>query len=65
MKVTKVKVNAGTFLPLLGVVFVILKLTGVVTWSWWFVLAPFIVLGVLAVAVVAFVVLTTVVSKRK
>ena len=26
---------------LLGVAFVILKLTGVIAWSWWWVLAPF------------------------
>jgi len=28
-------------LGLLGVVFVTLKLTGVITWSWWWVTAPF------------------------
>lgn len=26
---------------LLGIAFVILKLTGVIAWSWWWVLAPF------------------------
>jgi hypothetical protein len=26
---------------LLGVVFVVLKLTGVISWSWWWVTAPF------------------------
>jgi hypothetical protein len=26
---------------LLGVAFVVLKLTGVIAWSWWWVLAPF------------------------
>lgn len=26
---------------LLGVAFVVLKLTGVITWSWWWVTAPF------------------------
>lgn len=25
----------------LGVAFIVLKLTGVITWSWWWVLAPF------------------------
>lgn len=25
----------------LGLIFVILKLTGVITWSWWWVLLPF------------------------
>lgn len=28
-------------LGLLGVVFVVLKLTGVIDWSWWWVTAPF------------------------
>lgn len=28
-------------LSLLGVAFVVLKLTGVIAWSWWAVLAPF------------------------
>lgn len=28
-------------LGLLGVVFVVLKLTGYITWSWWFVTLPF------------------------
>lgn len=26
---------------LLGVAFIVLKLTGTITWSWWWVLAPF------------------------
>lgn len=26
---------------LLGIVFIVLKLIGVINWSWWFVLAPF------------------------
>lgn len=32
--------GAGT-LGLLGVVFVVLKLTGVIDWSWWWVTLPF------------------------
>ena len=48
----KIKTSGiGTF-GLLGVVFVTLKLIGVITWSWWWVTAPFwagfaIVLGIL------------------
>lgn len=34
-------------LGLLGVAFVVLKLTGVITWSWWYVTMPF--WGVLAI----------------
>lgn len=39
---------------LLGVVFVTLKLTGFIDWSWWWVTAPF--WGFLALAVVIYVV---------
>lgn len=31
-------------LEVLAIVFVVLKLTGVVTWSWWIVLAPVLIL---------------------
>ena len=37
---------------LLGVAFVVLKLTGHIDWSWWWVLAPFWVPVALVVAVV-------------
>ena len=30
----------GGFLSLLCIVFIVLKLTGVIAWSWWWVLAP-------------------------
>ena len=30
-----------SFLGLLTIVFIVLKLTGVIAWSWWFVLLPF------------------------
>lgn len=35
--------NTVTFniLPLLGLLFIALKLTNVIQWSWWWVLAPF------------------------
>lgn len=32
--------GTGT-LSLLGIVFIVLKLTGNITWSWWWVTAPF------------------------
>jgi len=49
--------GAGT-LSLLGVVFVTLKLTEVIDWSWWWVTAPFwggiaVALALLGVAVTA------------
>lgn len=45
------------FLGLLGLVFITLKLCGVIAWSWWLVLLPLygglaIVLGLMAVSVV-------------
>lgn len=48
-------------LGLLGVAFVVLKLCGVITWSWWWVTAPFwawfaIVMVILVIALIAFLV---------
>lgn len=44
---------------MLGIVFIVLKLTGVIDWSWWWVTAPFwvglaILLVILLVAFVVF-----------
>ena len=39
-------------LSLLGVAFVVLKLVGVINWSWWWVLAPFWIPAVLALGLV-------------
>ncbi|MDH6670182.1 phosphoglycerol transferase MdoB-like AlkP superfamily enzyme [Paenibacillus sp. LBL] len=41
-------------LGLLGVAFIVLKLTGVIDWSWWWVTAPF--WGLLALGVVIWVI---------
>ena len=59
-----------TTFPLLGVlglIFITLKLTGFIVWSWWMVLAPFWVPPVLVVIVVwpVFMVWYTIVTKRK
>lgn len=35
------------FLELLTLIFIVLKLTGVIAWSWWLVLTPLIIAGVL------------------
>jgi hypothetical protein len=36
-----VKVNGGiSFAGLLAIVFIVLKLTKVISWSWWWVLSP-------------------------
>ena len=34
------KNNSISFFPLLGIVFIVLKLTDVIDWSWWLVLLP-------------------------
>jgi hypothetical protein len=47
-------------LSVLGIVFVVLKLIGTITWSWWWVLMPFIVefgLLILVLAIVGIVLL--------
>ena len=56
--------NSGgmTVAGLLGVAFVVLKLTGIINWSWWWVTAPFwggavIVLAALLVAGIAVLIL--------
>ena len=33
--------SSGNILGLLGIVFVVLKLTDVIAWSWWWVTLPF------------------------
>ena len=54
----KIKLNNnGIIVGLLGVAFVVLKLCGVINWSWWWVTAPFwggaaLVLIFLAVAII-------------
>lgn len=47
------------FCGLLAIAFIVLKLTGVITWSWWWVLAPLwipflIVLGIVILALTGF-----------
>ena len=47
------------FFGLLGIVFIVLKLTGYINWSWWIVLSPIwgsILVGILIFLVVLFVI---------
>lgn len=37
---TKISVQLGGFPTLLTIAFIVLKLCNVITWSWWWVLAP-------------------------
>ena len=47
----KIQINCGGFGTLLTIVFVILKLTGVIAWSWWLVFLPMIIsLGLVLLA---------------
>ena len=39
-QVTNVSVNAFPFASVLTIVFIVLKLTGFINWSWWWVLSP-------------------------
>ena len=47
--------NSGgiSFLGLLGILFIALKLTGYIAWSWWLVLLPLYLLPVIAVSLFA------------
>ena len=56
---TKSAGGAGVgFCEVLGIVFIVLKLVGVIDWSWWLVLLPliisggFIVLGIICVLLI-------------
>lgn len=44
------------FLTLLGLLFVGLKLTGFISWSWFWVLSPFIFQGLIVLLILAFIV---------
>jgi len=37
----KINIESIGFLQILTIVFIILKLIGKITWSWWWVLSPF------------------------
>lgn len=56
--------NGGSLLGLLGIVFIILKLTGHIDWSWWWVTAPFWVPMALALLVANIVALGIYIKKR-
>ena len=51
------------FTGLLTVLFVALKLTGVIAWSWWWVLSPLWISAALAVVILAVVFLVAVLAK--
>lgn len=57
--------NTGgiSFLGLLTIVFITLKLTNVITWSWWWVLAP--LWGPLAIVALIFIIVFIVVILKQ
>lgn len=63
--------SAGTIVSgMLGVAFVVLKLCGVINWSWWWVTAPFwgmlaIVIAILAVVEIVWLVRTIIAKAVK
>lgn len=61
---TKPIVNASNGnLFLLGLIFLVLKLTGHITWSWWFVLMPFYIIPALLLSAAAVFVVIGLISK--
>lgn len=57
------KNKSGIFLPLLQILFIGLKLTGYINWSWWWVLAPSWALLAIAVIIAVFVILYKVIKR--
>ena len=53
------------FVGLLTIVFVILKLTGVIDWSWWWVWSPIEAAAVVTILLLAFIGLITVIENTK
>lgn len=59
---TKVVKSGGISLSsILGVVFIVLKLTGVISWSWVWVLAPFWIPLALVVLILAIIIVVTII----
>ena len=53
------------FLPLLALMFIGLKLSGLITWSWWWVLAPLWGPVALVILMFAFILLVAILKVRK
>ena len=69
MKEKKTKASKGvTVTGVLGIVFVVLKLCKLISWSWWWVLAPFWIpfgLGLLVLIVYLVILLITFIRVKK
>jgi len=53
------------FLPVIGIVFIVLKLFAVISWSWWWVCSPFLIIPVLVLIQVTLVVYLVNRAKKK
>jgi hypothetical protein len=67
---TEVKTGGIGFFGLLTIVFITLKLTGYINWSWWWVLAPLwmplsVIFGILAIMFIAVFVYEWIKDKKK
>ena len=51
-KEVKVAIPGINFLSILGLVFVVLKLTGTISWSWFWVLAPFWIIILISILII-------------
>lgn len=49
---------------LLGVVFIVLKLVGVINWSWWWVLSPFWISLILGLVLIGVAVVINIIADR-
>ena len=53
----------GGFLNLLTLIFITLKLTGVIDWSWWLVISPFVANFVILISLLACIFILKLISK--
>lgn len=62
----KTTVNSGVgFASLLTIVFIVLKLLGKITWSWWWVLSPILIEVAVALLILAFMLILAVIKAVK
>lgn len=66
-KEVEVKVNSGniTFVTLIQIAFIILKLCNVINWSWWLVFLPTLIQLGIVVLMLVFVLIVATITKRK
>ena len=53
------------FVGLLTITFIVLKLTDVITWSWWLVLSPIWITAIIWVVIIVGLLIITVLSQRR